>query len=234
MKFELQHFLLAWRERAQNSKEEAARLFCLEVLVRRRLLALARFEQLLVEIRHAFFLTANIEGAIAANGEEPFRRGVVEFGPIFELEFHKSFLHDITCAVAIAQNARRILQERPLEALEERVHLFAVDSRRLDLNALHLFSLSLTREMAENYRIFLTGLGLLGGTCFGTSSKWDISSVPNSRKVGCAEARPSELDLLPSVLSASSAVRNSWSEITNPTFSVANLDNSFRLPVQWN
>jgi hypothetical protein len=80
----------------------------------------------------------------------PFRRGVVELGPTLVLQFHKGFLHDITRPVAIAQDASRILQERSFEALEERVHLLAVDFRRFDQDALHFFSLSLTRELAKN------------------------------------------------------------------------------------
>jgi hypothetical protein len=63
---------------------------------------------------------------------------------------HKSFLHDITRTVAIAQDSSCVLQERPFEALQERVHLLAVDFRRFDLDALHFFSPSLTRELAKN------------------------------------------------------------------------------------
>src|SRR5439155_26189843 len=103
------------------------------------------------EIGHPFFLSTDIESAVPTDSEKPFRRGVIEFGPILLLQFHKCFLHDIARSVAIAQNSSGILQQRPFEALEDLVHLRAIDSCHVDLDALHL-SPSLTREPAENYK----------------------------------------------------------------------------------
>lgn len=117
--------------------------------------SLARFEKLLVEIGHAFFLSADIEGAIPADSEEPFRRGAVEFGPILLLQFHKRFLHDITRAVANRRGFEPHWQERLLEALEERLHL----TRRQFLPPrFGRFAFPLTNSNArdsQNYKIFL-------------------------------------------------------------------------------
>jgi hypothetical protein len=45
---------------------------------------------------------------------------VIKLRSLSALQFHESFLHDIAGAVAIAQNARCILQQRQLEAAQKR------------------------------------------------------------------------------------------------------------------
>src|SRR5205823_3748648 len=102
-----------------------------------------RFEEFLIEIRHPFFFSAYVESAVTADGETPFRWGMIDFAAIFLLKFYKGLLHDITSPITISQDTRGILQKRPFEALQDLVHLRAVESNRLD--AVHLSS-SLTRQ----------------------------------------------------------------------------------------
>src|SRR5256885_10024313 len=78
LKFELQHLLLPRRESRHDPEQKTARFLALDPLVRRGILAFVFFEKFLVEISHALFLSANIEGAIAADGEKPPDRGLIE------------------------------------------------------------------------------------------------------------------------------------------------------------
>src|SRR5438046_2073646 len=81
LKFKLEHFLLPRRQRRHDAEQEAARLLALNPFVRRRAVAFLFFENLFVEISHALLLSANVEGAIATNGEEPFGWRVVRLPP---------------------------------------------------------------------------------------------------------------------------------------------------------
>ncbi len=92
-------------------------------------MALLFFENLIVEISHALFLSANVEGPIAANGKEPFGRRGIGLATFVSFKLHKGFLDDITGPVAIAEDARGVLQEGQLEATHEAAsgHLSAGD-----------------------------------------------------------------------------------------------------------
>ena len=120
LKFELQHFLLPRRKRGHDPKEKSARFLALDMFVRRgtRWLSLF-FENFLVEISHALFLSANVERAVAADGEEPFGRSGIGLPAFAALQLNKSLLHDIPRPVAIAQNASGILQKGQFEAAEQ-------------------------------------------------------------------------------------------------------------------
>ncbi len=106
--------------RGDDAEKKPARFLLLDPFVRRGLFAGSVFENLLVEISHALFLSANVEGAIAANGEEPFRGRGIDLPPFAALQLDKRFLHDIPRAVTIAEDARGILEERQFEAAKER------------------------------------------------------------------------------------------------------------------
>ena len=105
---------------ATISEEKASRLLVLDMFVRRGIVAFLFFENLLVEISHALFLSADVESAIATNGEEPFRGRMIELLAFASLQLNKGFLHDIPCPITIAENARGVLQEGQLEAAEQR------------------------------------------------------------------------------------------------------------------
>ena len=76
-------------------------------------------ENFFVQIGHPFFFSANVERAIPADGEEPFRGRVVELLAPAALQFHKGFLHNIAGAVAITGDAGGVLQKRKLEAPQQ-------------------------------------------------------------------------------------------------------------------
>ena len=73
------------------------------------------FENFLVEISHALFLSANVEGAIAADREKPFGGSEIQLPALASLQLDECFLNYVTGPVAIAQNPRGVLQERQLE-----------------------------------------------------------------------------------------------------------------------
>ncbi len=110
LKFELQHFLLPWREGRHDPEQKAACFLAFDPLVRRGLVAFVFFEQCLVEIGHAFFLSADVQGAIAADGKEPLGRRGIRLPAFAPSQLDKRFLHDVACPFAIAQDARGLLQ----------------------------------------------------------------------------------------------------------------------------
>ncbi len=120
LKFELQHFLLPRREGCHDPKKKTARLRLLYTLVRRGIVAFIFFEQFFIEIGHALFLSANVEGAVAADGKKPLGRGVIELAALAPLQLDKSFLHHIASPVAIAEDAGRILQQWQFEPAKKR------------------------------------------------------------------------------------------------------------------
>lgn len=91
---------------ATNPEKKATRFLLLDPLVRCGNLALLLFENLFVEISHALFLSANVKGAIAANGEEPFGGRGIGLPACPSLQFDKGLLHHIPRPLAIAENAR--------------------------------------------------------------------------------------------------------------------------------
>src|SRR5690349_17412319 len=111
LKFELQNLLLPRRKRGHDAKEKSLRFLLFDSFVRRRIPARILFENLLVEISHAFFLSTDVEGAIAADGEEPFRGRGIRLSAFTPLEFNKCFLDYIPRPIPIAQNPSRILQK---------------------------------------------------------------------------------------------------------------------------
>jgi hypothetical protein len=122
LKFELQHFLLPRREGRHDAEQKPARLLALDPFVRRGVVAFILFEQFLVEIRHALFLSANVEGAIAADGKKPFGWSVIELLALAALQLDESLLHHIAgpiadrrgCASRIAGGAARSGATAPL------------------------------------------------------------------------------------------------------------------------
>ena len=90
------------------------RFFLFQPLERHDLFALARFDQLLVEVLHPAFLPANIERAVTTDREEPSRRASGSEKPVV-LKFHKSLLHHIARPVPVAGDSGRELQERKLK-----------------------------------------------------------------------------------------------------------------------
>ena len=90
------------------------------MFVRREIVTFLFFENPLIEISHALFLSADVESAIATDGEEPFRGSMIELLAFASLQLNKGFLHDILCPITIAENARGVLQEGQLETAEQR------------------------------------------------------------------------------------------------------------------
>ena len=118
MKFELQHFLLPRRKGRDDAEKKTARLFLLHPFVRRTGFCRFLFDNSLVEISHALFLSADVEGTIAANGEEPFRRGGVGLTPFSSLKFDKGLLDDIARSLPVTEDARGVLQKGQFETAE--------------------------------------------------------------------------------------------------------------------
>jgi len=123
LKFELQNFLLPRRKSRDDAEEKSFRFLALDPFVRRGIVAFLSFENLVVEISHALFLSANVEGAIAANREEPLRRRGIGLPALVALQFDKRFLDYIAGSVAIAEDARGVLQEGQLETTQEGVEI---------------------------------------------------------------------------------------------------------------
>src|SRR5207253_9954394 len=74
LKFQLDYFLLPWRQRRHNPQQKSGRLLLLESLEWHRLLRFARLDQYFIEIRYPSFFAANIERSVPANGKKPCRR----------------------------------------------------------------------------------------------------------------------------------------------------------------
>jgi hypothetical protein len=134
-------------------KSKAARLRLLEAFRRRGLGARPRFQNLRVEISHAFFLSANVQSAIAANGEKPFHRLTIEADRFVPLEPHEGLLHDVARPFAVADNARRVLQKRQLEALQQSVDSCAGFHRSVRARGRHFKSINARAH--KKLRIFL-------------------------------------------------------------------------------
>src|SRR5438093_737319 len=104
LKFQLDHFLLPWRERRHDPQQKSRRLLLLQSLEGQRLFVLARFDQFLIEVRHPFFFPANVERAVSANGEKPGRQlRILESAVIFK--FHK-----VSCTTSRARSRSPIMR----------------------------------------------------------------------------------------------------------------------------
>src|SRR5438477_2823857 len=121
LKFQLDHFLLPWRERRHDLQQKSRRLLLLQSLEWHRLFRCARLDQFFVEIHHPSFFATNIERSVPANGEKPGRRLRVLKRTVI-LKFHKSLLHHITRSFPVAGNARRELHQRNLKSPQQNLH----------------------------------------------------------------------------------------------------------------
>jgi hypothetical protein len=76
-------------------------------------------ENFLVEISHALFLSADVESAITADGEEPFRGRGIRLPAFTPPQLNKCFLDDILRPIPIAQNSSGILQKWEFESAKK-------------------------------------------------------------------------------------------------------------------
>ncbi len=76
------------------------------------------FEKLFID-KSCTLLTANVEGAIATDREEPFRRRLILLPVSLSLEFDERLLHHVAGSIAIYQDSRGVLEQRQLKAAQE-------------------------------------------------------------------------------------------------------------------
>lgn len=74
------------------------------------------------ETAHAALLADDIERGVAADGEEPFGDVAVDRGAGLVAEFDERVLHDVACAVVVAEQVDDIAEQRPLVLADGLAH----------------------------------------------------------------------------------------------------------------
>ena len=91
-------------------EQETAGFLLFELLGRARLRRLARFEDVIVEKSKPPFLSANVQGSITTDSEEPFRRRIIRLPALTALELDECFLYHVARALAITDDPGGVLQ----------------------------------------------------------------------------------------------------------------------------
>jgi len=117
LEFKLNHFLLPGRQRTDDPQQEPGRFLLFELVKRHGLLAFARFNHFLVDVDHAPFFSAHVEGRISANRKQPGRRFILAPSRAVKLKLDECLLNNISRLFPVTSYALSVLKQRNLESM---------------------------------------------------------------------------------------------------------------------
>jgi hypothetical protein len=117
LEFQLNYFLLARRQSADDPQQESGRFLLFKLVKRHRLLSSVGFNDFLIDVHHALLFSANVERCISANREQPGCRFILVSERAVTLKLDECLLNNISRLFPVTSYALSVLKKRNFESM---------------------------------------------------------------------------------------------------------------------